>query len=382
MIKRMMVLLVGGLLALPAGSLAQQVSSAAFDTSRMQRDLEIMEAILDRLFDHAQGPHFFGGERSRGVFLPGYGVVFQVPRSDLSIQIFHELAPVVAGEETRTPRPSPGRRVSIRKRSAEKTVRGELQHFFSNYADAIGQINENERVVVYLAGGRGFEFFVPTGEAAVDIAGRSQNILASVRKGDIVALRSGKLGEQEFNQRCSYRELRDDERDADLEVMGNIFETALRSQRQRASSLRLETQPVYVEGLGALFIFSANFENPAIFEVLQTPEPPIAPVQQEMRDLERHLIELQNASKRAKSTWQIEYKNLRSRFADILADYGHTLRRLQRNEWIVVATNLGDAPEGYPRELVCRVQKQHIDAYNGRTLSRDNLIKKIDFLEY
>jgi hypothetical protein len=65
-----------------------------------------------------------------------------------------------------------------------------------------------------------------------------------------------------------------------------------------------------------------------------------------------------------------------------MTDYGHTLRRLQGDEWIIVAADLQDAPENGPRQLVCRVRKNAVDAYNKRSISREQLFNKIDFLEF
>jgi len=378
MIKRLLVFLISCMSMLPVLAQAQ---SAAFDTSRMQRDLEIMEAILDRLFDGSGSHHFFGEQRSRGILLPGYGVFFTVARNDMSFHIFME-APS-PGEPVVTPRPDKTEsrsrsHVSIKRRQEDKSTRAELQSFFANYADAIGQIHDNERVAVYLTGGAGFAFAAPE-EMAFSMRDEAREIFAAARKADIVARRSGRLGAEEFNQRLQFREVKEDEKDTDLEVMARIFDTALRGSRKSPRQINIETQPIYLEGLGALFLLRAGFEGPSIFELMEaTPAPDV----NERQDIERHVIELKSASKRAKSDWKTEYKNLRNRFAEIIADYGHTLRKLQGNDWIVIATSLRGAPEDGPREMICRVQKQHIDAYNNRSISRDHLIKKIDYFEY
>lgn len=383
MCKHILILLMSCLNLFPAVGYSQQTHTASFDTSRMQRDLEIMEAILDRLFDRAGSYYRFGGDGSRGIYLPGYGVFFQVPRNELSVHVFTEMEePAVGGavpSRTDAKRESTAsRRVTIKHRIGESTVRADLQIFFATYADAIGQLDNNDRIAVYIYGGYGF-VFTPPALTEVPMRDSVKEILAAVRKGDIVAHRSGKLAEEDFKQRLQYREVRGSEKDTDLEVMARIVDTALRGNRQRYGRLDAETQPFYMEGLGALFLLRATFGSQSIFEIMKAPP---APNTNELKDLERRVIELQTASQRTKSNWKTEYNNLRNRLAEIIADYGHTLRRLQRDEWIVFAADLRDAPEGSPRELVCRVQKQAVDAYNSRSISRDQLIKKIDYFEY
>ena len=364
---------------LPMPSRAQAPQPAAFDTSRMQRDLAITEAILDRLFDRS-GPSFhFGGDGSRGLYMPGYGVFFQVPQNSFSLQIFTETPS--PGERVSTPAPEsmPRSRVSVRQRLGQENLRDELQHFFSNYADAIGQLDDQERVAVYVYGGSSFMFTAP-GLAELPMRGSGKQVFAAARKGDIVARRSGKLGPIEFNQRLIYREIRGRDDNGDLEVMAQIIDTALRTDRQGQARIQARTQPIYVEGLGALFLLQADFTTPAIFEFLQAPS--ATSTGSDVKALERHVVELQTATQRDRSSWRTEYNNLRGRLGEIIADYGHTLRRLQRDESIVIATDLNDTTEDGPHELVCRVQKQAVDAYNNRSISREQLIKRIDYFEY
>jgi hypothetical protein len=63
-----------------AASLPAQVT-ARFDTARMQRDLDIMNAILDRLVFQTPS-HFIhlGSEATQSIYLPDYGVIFLMPQ--------------------------------------------------------------------------------------------------------------------------------------------------------------------------------------------------------------------------------------------------------------------------------------------------------------
>lgn len=356
---------------------AQTTRAAAFDTSRMQRDLEIMEAILDRLFDRSTPSFHFGGEGSRGIYMPGYGVLFQVPNNYFAFEII-TVAPEGEGvtvSEPRAPKASRSK-VSARQRIDRKDIRENLQNFFANYADAIGQIENNERVAVYVHGNTNVIFTSPVinGETA---ATTTREIFAAVRKTDIIARRSGTMAEDDFNKRMQYRELPGGDEDSDLDVMARIVDTALRGKNQRMTEFDAETRPIYLEGLGALFLMRTSLGDHSAW-FLKTPMPDT----DAMLDIERKVVELQAASKRARGSWKTKYDNLRTRLAEIIADYGHTLRRLQRDEWIIVAADLRDAPEDSPRELVCRVQKNAIDAYNNRSISREQLIKKIEYLEF
>jgi hypothetical protein len=365
------------LILLPVAGKAQSTRAAAFDTSRMQRDLEIMEAILDRLFDRS-GPAFrLSGEGSRGIYLPGYGVLFQVPNNRFSFEIITE-TPELERTNVSQPRAvaSVRAKAGARQRLRKTDVRDNLENFFANYADAIGQMESNERVAVYMRSEANVLIMLPsTGELSRSSGNRG--VFAASRKADIIARRSGSLREEEFNKRMQYSELPDSDDSSELEVMARIVDTALRGKNQPVGVVHAETEPIYLEGLGALFLLRTNLGDRNMSLFLQ-PSPDV----REMQDIERRLVELQAASKRAQGTWKSKYAGLRGRLGEILADYGHTLRRIRGDEWIIVAADLQDAPEGSPRELVCRVQKNAIDAYNNRSLSREQLLKKIDYLEF
>ena len=365
------------LLFLTATVQAQTTRAAAFDTSRMQRDLEIMEAILDRLFDRSTPSFHFGGEGSRGIYMPGYGVLFQVPNNSFAFEIVTGV-PQPEGvnvSEPHAPRAARSK-VTARQRINRNDIRENLQNFFANYADAIGQIENNERVAVYVHGSSNFIFTSPEISGATT-ASSMREIFAAARKADIIARRSGAMAEADFNKRMQYRELPGSDDDSDLDVMARIVDTALPGKNQRLMEFDAETRPIYLEGLGALFLLRTSLGDHSAW-LLRTPTPDT----DEMLDIERKVVELQAASKRARGSWKTKYDNLRTRLGEIIADYGHTLRRLQRDEWIIVAADLRDAPEDSPRELVCRVQKNAIDAYNNRSISREQLIKKIEYLEY
>jgi hypothetical protein len=375
--KPILLVLIACLLFITAAGQAQTNRAAAFDTSRMQRDLEIMEAILDRLFDRSMPSFHFSGDGSRGVYMPGYGVLFQVPNNSFAFEII-TMPPESEGvnvSEARAPKAARSK-VSARQRIDGADVRKNLQNFFANYADAIGQIENDEYIAVYVHGNSNFIFTSP-GISGATTATTAREIFAAARKADIVARRSGTLAEGNFNQRMQYRELPGGDEDSDLEVMARIVDTALRGKNQRFVELDAQTRPIYLEGLGALFLMRTSLGDHSSW-FLRTPTPDT----NELLDIERKVIELQAASKRARGTWKTKYHNLRTRLAEIMADYGHTLRRLQDDEWIIVAADLRDAPEESPRELVCRVQKNAIDAYNSRSISREQLLKKIDYLEF
>lgn len=375
--KGILFALVGCLLFITTPGQAQTTRAAAFDTSRMQRDLEIMEAILDRLFDQSTPSFHFGGESSRGIYMPGYGVLFQVPNNSFAFEIV-TLPPEGEGvnvSEPRAPRASRSK-VSARQKINRQDIRENLQNFFANYADAIGQIENNDRVAVYVHSDANVIFTSPVVNGATT-ATTVREIFAAARKADIIARRSGTMAEDNFNKRMQYRELPGGDEDSDLDVMARIVDTALRGKNQRMTEFDAETRPIYLEGLGALFLLRTSLGDHSSW-FLRTPTPDA----NEMLDIERKVVELQAASKRAQGTWKTKYDNLRTRLAEIVADYGHTLRRLQRDEWIIIAADLRDAPEDSPRELVCRVQKNAIDAYNNRSISREQLIKKIEYLEY
>lgn len=372
-----MLALAFALAGLPHFENLQAQPARALDRSRMQRDIEIMEMVLDRLLNHQSGRFMrLGAISARGTYVPNFGVLFQVPNNSPFVAVYEmqERAGRTVVEN------SGAARAAARGEQAEneENLSKEILEFFSRYADAIGQLAEEDRVAVYSERGAAFSFFFEfSGEQAGGFASQPSDLFTWMKKGDIAALRAGKLSESEFRGRM--RTVRPKTDDADIEIMAGILDKITASRTGSARGL-------YLEDYGVIFFTAANLaqdDSPTVWRERATrvgnvSEP--APADN-YRQIEEALRAARSRDEARAKTWQEEYKKFRGKIAEALADYGHTLRRVKSGDWLVVTTDFHYAPENQPQSLVCQIKKQQIEAYNAGRISREQLLRDVAYFE-
>ena len=354
---------------------AQAQAPRPLDLPRLQRDVEIMEMVLDRLLNREAGRIMrLGGASARGTYVPNFGVLFQIPNSSSFISIYqmHERA----GRAFIEKKAAEGRGANVTARAtpeARENLNDELWEFFSRYADAIGQLSDKDRIAVYSEGGSEFSFFFEIdGEQASSFTAPG-NFFAWMTKGDLTALRAGKLSENEFRGRM--HSIKPAEDNADIEIMSGIFD-------KLAAARTGTTHGLYVQDYGVIFFAEASFaadQTQTIWRTREreTPRPDAEAYQQ----IDEALRVARTAEQEREKNWQEGYKKFRGKIAEALADYGHTLRRLKPEDWLVVAADFRFAPQEQPRGLVCQIKKQQVDALHTGKISREQFIKSVTYFE-
>lgn len=389
--KRLLILLVTLTLAAP---LQAQVA-ARFDTARMQRDLDIMNAILDRLVFQAPS-HFIhlGSDATKGIYLPDYGVIFLMPRQAGALHVWgiasgvdRRRAEIIykksveREKEVAAPEKARGRGSAYTYKTRDpKPIKEPLLEFFAKYADAIGQLDDSEKIAVYTGGDE--QMFFSTGEgwsltSASSGESAGKDLLAVVRKADIIALRTGKLKVDDFNNRVAFRDLDPEAISSEIDIMARIIDTALQGRSREPMIRSSESRGIYLDDYGVIFFTNAIFGHELTFQVWEN-----AGKRESAESIQRRIAELQTASTRRRADWAAGYKKFKQQLGEVIADYGHTLRQINPQDHIVITANLENAPEEEPGYLVCRVKKQNVDAFNARRISREQLLKQIAFMEY
>ena len=381
--------LLSGIVALPA----QAQTSAAFDTSRMERDLDIMNMVLDRLVFHPSGSFARLGGSTKGIYLPDYGVIFLMPNSSSAFTVYSLSGQVRRIEETaalqRRLKPAArtksgeGSSVAYEYRTENtQDIKTPLVEFFSNYADAIGQLDDSERIAVYRAGNANmFYSFTMAGEGVARSGGVKdvEDILAVARKADIVALRSGRLKADDFTSRVMFKNIEAETANSEIDIMARIIDTALRGRTPEQGFHTNTAHGIYLDDFGAIFFTNATFGHEAHIVNLWK----AAEEQRALEEgLQKRVLDLQKASEQRRENWATQYRKFKQQLSEVIADYGHTLRQLEPQDNIVITAELDNAPEEGPNYLVCRVKKQQVEAFNARRISREQLLKMISYTEY
>lgn len=352
--------------------------SGTFEAARMQRDLEIMEMVLERLLNENAGPSFrLTGPSTRGVYLPEFGVLFQVPQAIAGIR-YLEFHSESAGEDAR---PSTTRRVLTSEPGGG--FENELMEFFSRYAAAIGQLRPQDRIAVCRDAGPEFSIFFKFPRAAGEqIHFSNQARLAWVRKSDVEALQTGKLNEADFRTKVNFTKPEAGAgraRQQEINMLAEVFDTAFGVRA---------TSGIYLEGYGAVFftsvplldasspprgwIWSEAVENDPGDENTRVSSP---------QALEDYLRATERAYRERAKNWQSEYEKFKDKLLVAVADQGHRLRQLRPGERVVVIADLPGAPENQPRRLVCIAPWQQIEHYFGRKISQQQLRQAITLQE-
>lgn len=99
------------------------------------------------------------------------------------------------------------------------------------------------------------------------------------------------------------------------------------------------------------------------------------------RRAEQHAQRMQIVVNERQQNWQSEYGQLKNKLIDIITQQSPALPRLQPQEWIVLVTDLLDAPPHQPNQLIYRIKKQDAEDFNAQKISREQLLKKISYTE-
>ena len=370
--KTLLLALIGAL-SLHFNAFAQQPGE--IDMVRMQRDLDIMEMVIDRLL-HNRAPYMqFPGAAANGTFLPDFGVLLQVPTSS-GFEAF---------EFSDSPQPDKAQILSRKvmrpgNSDADDTsrFRDEVLEFFSNWADAMGQLHPDDRIAVYGRGGPEISIFLSFGDATNRWNFARDEFFAYARKADIDAVRTGKLSKGEFEKRVEFKRVEEDQ--PEIEIMAGALDAGLTNVLGAARGL-------YVEGYGAVFFANADFGGGWVPELEELRRLEKKSYQQGVgtrvgpRIVEEFQSRFEMAAKNREKNWQAGLKDFRDELGELLTDYGHALKAVRPSEWVVVTTHFQNPPEQFPQQLICRVKKQSVDEYRSGKMTRAQLLRLVRFDE-
>ena len=365
----------------------------AIDSERMNRDLNIMEGVLGKLVNADEQFGISSGEPV-GVFLEDYGVVFHVNKKNDFLSVINidamknfewsvkksdndeneEKVVVVAPESHVEDRPGS-------EESAEKqlsVLKDGMVEFLGNYADAIGQLKPDDRITVLVDLS---EFDRLPGVSRLRFQQEKQKkpvamLEMSAIKRDILAYRTGKLNSNTFRKKVFVAEKTADEMvNKNIEILADIFDTALGQKYQKGFSSARDATGIYLKGLGALFFLHGKFRD-TDFAV---------DVFKEYTRAKAAGVAVQKQRKHLQQTREESVADFKNNLIDVLGSYGHTLRTLSPEEFVVVSVDFNSMWEfrdRSPERFLVKVKKRNLDAYNTGSLTLANFKKRVLFKEY
>ncbi|MCH6559268.1 hypothetical protein IH799_02810, partial [candidate division KSB1 bacterium] len=267
------------IILVPMSSFAQ---SSKINWDRMNRDLEIMQGILDNLLAPSKPMLAFSNGGARGLYFDGYGVVFQIDLGGarlmdvVRLRIGNEFA--LAKDLADQARAFEGKPVSVPPVSDEGPVivdattglvltKGDLTagkrielleertiEFLRDYADAIGQIKPTDRITILANFEHTYSVFAVHLRGAENVEKSPSGLNITAKKSDIVDFRKGKIDEKTFRNRVTFHKRLDSkQKNRNIDIMANILNTALNRKHRGEFRMDSKNRGIYLDGLGALF---------------------------------------------------------------------------------------------------------------------------------
>jgi hypothetical protein len=241
-----------------------------FDTNRMNRDIKIMENVLDELFKvdpSSNVPNtnfrvFSSGSalgRTKGTYVQGFGVIFKIPRiihpgfssievnkgENTNVTFFYDTEDEDTAEIT------------------QESIIDRISEFLQDYATNIGQLKPEDKVlVIYGMKGQENQFFTVYNARTLNSSEREKKqiplISVSAKKSILDDYRTRKINEEQFKNRFDVVASENKEF-LDLKVMSNILKTAVGESKTK--KFRVSGDPSYLllDNFGALFSMNVKF---------------------------------------------------------------------------------------------------------------------------
>lgn len=379
---------------------------ADIDWKRMKRDLSIQESILNQFFDEKNISTTGLYIENHGVLLIASGGIKYGEINRLQMQVIRkgesgDIATPTnstrgtwriykSKDDTSSENEEVIFRVSMfaKKPEASKdqneAIKKQLTEFLGTYGNTIGQLKDNDHVTILLDSSEhdfhsfrspSIEFIrsiqsdsirikkhvMETFKQSEHFKNRAFKITrvlfeATVTKRDIEAYNRGKIDEQTFRDRITFREHKPERtRNASIDMMADILTNTLKKDTDLRFLSGTKSTGLYQKSIGALFLVSQKAD----------------PLHLEIRNTDA----------------------FKAKILATLAYYSATLRGLSPEESIIVHTNFigqGHFKIGHkdkttdiklPSRIFFRVAKRDIDAYASQKIDLDTFKKRVAITE-
>ena len=371
-------------------ALAQQGQD--FDAGRMNRDINIMENILVEIFkvetiDNSRNVVvasgvFKKGGGIRGTYLPDYGVIFMIPDVRSSFLLYNNDKSYAFAYSSGN---TEGSNIS------EDAVINRIEEFLRDYGSTIGQLDSDDKIMVIYGVNRSSQNF---GTVALFNQKSTENkerariptISVVAEKGNLEAYRSGRINEDQFRQRLSIARVEDDnQRQLDMEVLANIFETALKDQDDKESfRIRGSVDYLKLENFGALFFLDVSYSKSFAVISVQFAEKLEAARRNGQINLRELADSAEDSMKKAES-WENQinaFETFTDQLREYIVDYGRTLKSLQSDHFVMVSVNISSSLDEIPERIDVQIKKSDLDALDRGRINRDQAIGRVTVREY
>lgn len=341
--------------------------SQSIDEERMERDLKIAENIIGTLLNES-GRSYHGNIESN--YLPGYGVIFSVPKNSViwayssgnarSVYSYGESTVVINTSEDDEDTPKSDREKidpeELEQRAIER-MKEQMSTFLVDYADLIGQLKSTDRVVIQTRG-RNEQIYVVGG----NVTRKNEGLSAQILKSDLSAFKSGKINREQALEKIDWTSEGDSEVAKDIELFSTIFARLFEpdlSSTYYLSSRRLGYTSLENFGVTFNMKFYSSTSDDGLHSIRTTGESGLTQAQRN---------EKVNAM----------YPEFEKSFKENLLDYGRTVKSLKPEEMLMFNVKLTECRGcEMPDEIEVSVKGKTLKDFDSGALSRDKALDQI-----
>jgi len=306
-----------------------------------------------------------------------------------------------------------------------------MTQFFVDYASAVKSLNPDERIVVNIRSrGQDSDFIYSDKKEKAPT-----QLRAAILVSDLNKFRQGKLTEAQLIQRLQFTDSYDVKSDHEIEIMENILNTALgKSNSKSALALTGGTRGIYLDNYGVLFFSPASIFDKGMRVIIKNisnweqrtreyeakskafekltqqyeqklqeyenklkeyervqgspdsklpvppalPAPPVAPEAPELNIDVDVDWKGEQYLKQEKAEIDSIVNALSDQIVELLGQYGHTMRKVKDNEWIMVAVDFNYRIwDSDADRLYIKVKKSDLLKYNRDEINFDTLKKSV-----
>lgn len=361
--------------------------------AKIQREINMMETILGEMLSGGfRTSQPFRTSRVRGVYIPEVGVVFRMSGSPYSFQYLIDAS---EGNKPKAYVVSPGGKISSASASTYRATRDStVFDFLEYYADASDQLRENEQIIIVFEPEPITAVFNFQGQTVSSSAG---GYTICTRKRDIARLRARQLPSDEFRKNVVISDSETNTRQRNqLKMFANVCQTRLNNTESEGYRIYGDVSNLFIDDFGAIFLFDAvqtsNSPHNIVLriqeeikrnEMLMQKMYELAEKRVDDRKIDETLAKLQLESD---STRYLErkraYEQFEKRVADVMLDYGRSLRMLDRGQKLTIAVKIQDNASFVPERVVFQVNRDDLDAYDTNKLDRQAMAKRVSIKRY
>jgi hypothetical protein len=357
------------------------------DHEKMQRDIQVAETVLASLVrGNSHQWVSVRGSQNSSRYLEGYGVILQLPPVGFFSAGFsmHPAKVIinrrfeseefsneddVIQEESEEERQEDNsddffyqdENVLKENVESEEELLDVIKTFLLDYGDLIGQLNENEKIMV-MQGRSPFHVLIASDSFNYSTQKKSQ-LSAEIRKGDLMDFRSGKISREEALDKIKITSPEvENPVEQDLELLASIFDRLYRPDLSKTYFIAGKVEYDYIPDFGVIYKMNLG-SSPwtGAVRIFGSRAPKIE------RDQEKSDQEIREV-----------YPQFEKEFLENILDYGRTLKSLLEEEHLVFHVNLGECPGcGIPEYLEVTIKSAALMEYGEGEIGRDEALEKM-----